>query len=46
MVFQEQLSQAAIHLAGFDAAEADVLRKTVSKKTPGEKNCGIFSIGL
>ncbi|MBW2027802.1 MAG: DNA polymerase III subunit alpha [Deltaproteobacteria bacterium] len=32
MVFQEQLSQAAIHLAGFDAAEADALRKVVSKK--------------
>ncbi len=32
MVFQEQLSQAAIYLAGFDAAEADTLRKTVSKK--------------
>ncbi len=32
MVFQEQLSQAAIHLAGFDPAEADALRKVVSKK--------------
>jgi len=32
MVFQEQLSQAAIHMAGFDAAEADMLRKVVSKK--------------
>ncbi len=32
MVFQEQLSQAAIHLAGFDPGEADTLRKTVSKK--------------
>jgi error-prone DNA polymerase len=32
MVFQEQLSQAAMHLAGFDAAEADTLRKVVSKK--------------
>jgi error-prone DNA polymerase len=32
MVFQEQLSQAAIHLAGFDPAEADTLRKIVSKK--------------
>lgn len=32
MVFQEQLSQAAIHLAGFDASEADALRKVVSKK--------------
>ncbi|MBW1779659.1 MAG: DNA polymerase III subunit alpha [Deltaproteobacteria bacterium] len=32
MVFQEQLSQAAIHLAGFDPAAADTLRKTVSKK--------------
>jgi error-prone DNA polymerase len=32
MVFQEQLSQAAIHLAGFDASEADTLRKVVSKK--------------
>ena len=32
MVFQEQLSQAAIYLAGFDPGEADNLRKTVSKK--------------
>jgi error-prone DNA polymerase len=32
MVFQEQLSQAAIHLAGFDPGEADMLRKVVSKK--------------
>ncbi|MBW2000473.1 MAG: DNA polymerase III subunit alpha, partial [Deltaproteobacteria bacterium] len=32
MVFQEQLSQAAIHLAGFDPAEADTLRKVISKK--------------
>ncbi len=32
MVFQEQLSQAAIYLAGFDAGEADTLRKVVNKK--------------
>ncbi len=32
MVFQEQLSQAAMHLAGFNPAEADTLRKVVSKK--------------
>ncbi|MFC1867470.1 DNA polymerase III subunit alpha [Thermodesulfobacteriota bacterium] len=32
MVFQEQLSRTAIHMAGFDAAEADTLRKVVSKK--------------
>ncbi len=32
MVFQEQLSRAAIHLAGFNPAEADTLRKVVSKK--------------
>jgi len=32
MVFQEQLSQAAIYMAGFEAAEADVLRKVVTKK--------------
>jgi error-prone DNA polymerase len=32
MVFQEQLSQAAIHLAGFDPGEADTLRKVVNKK--------------
>jgi error-prone DNA polymerase len=32
MVFQEQLSQASMHLAGFDAAEADTLRKVASKK--------------
>jgi error-prone DNA polymerase len=32
MVFQEQLSQSAMHMAGFDPAEADTLRKVVSKK--------------
>jgi error-prone DNA polymerase len=32
MVFQEQLSQAAIHLAGFEPGEADTLRKVVTKK--------------
>ncbi len=37
MVFQEQLSQAAIHLAGFDPAEADTLRKIVSKKHKQKK---------
>ena len=37
MVFQEQLSRAAIHLAGFDAAEADALRKTVNKKHKRKK---------
>lgn len=37
MVFQEQLSQAAIHLAGFDASEADELRKVVSKKHKEKK---------
>jgi error-prone DNA polymerase len=37
MVFQEQLSQAAIHLAGFDPAEADILRKVVSKKYKEKK---------
>jgi error-prone DNA polymerase len=37
MVFQEQLSRAAIHLAGFDPSEADMLRKTVSKKHKEKK---------
>jgi len=37
MVFQEQMSQAAIHLAGFDPAEADTLRKVVSKKDREKK---------
>jgi error-prone DNA polymerase len=37
MVFQEQLSRAAIHLAGFDPGEADMLRKTVSKKHKEKK---------
>jgi error-prone DNA polymerase len=37
MVFQEQLSQAAIYMAGFDAAEADVLRKVVTKKNREKK---------
>lgn len=37
MVFQEQLSQAAIYMGGFDAAEADMLRKVVSKKNSEKK---------
>ena len=37
MVFQEQLSQAAIYMGGFDAAEADMLRKVVSKKNREKK---------
>jgi len=41
MVFQEQLSQAAIYLAGFDPGQADTLRKVVSKKHK-EKNFRIF----
>ncbi|SPD71835.1 DNA polymerase III, alpha subunit (fragment) [uncultured Desulfobacterium sp.] len=32
MVFQEQLSQAAIHMAGFGPADAETLRKVVNKK--------------
>lgn len=32
MVFQEQLSQAAMHMAGFSPGEADTLRKIISKK--------------
>jgi error-prone DNA polymerase len=37
MVFQEQLSQAAISLAGFKPAEGDTLRKVVSKKHKEKK---------
>ena len=37
MVFQEQLSQAAIYMGGFDAAGADMLRKVVSKKNREKK---------
>jgi len=37
MVFQEQLSRAAIHLAGFDPGEAETLRKVVTKKHKGKK---------
>ncbi|MBN1278082.1 MAG: DNA polymerase III subunit alpha [Deltaproteobacteria bacterium] len=37
MVFQEQLSRAAIYLAGFDPAEADTLRKIASKKHKHKK---------
>jgi len=37
MVFQEQLSQAAIYMGGFDAAEADMLRKVITKKNRGKK---------
>ncbi len=36
MVFQEQLSQAAIHMAGFSHHEADTLRKVVTKKHKGK----------
>jgi len=32
MVFQEQLSQAAIHMAGFTPGEGEALRKVVNKK--------------
>jgi error-prone DNA polymerase len=39
MVFQEQLSQAAIHLAGFDPGEAETLRRVVSKKHKEKKLC-------
>ena len=37
MVFQEQLSQAAIHLAGFDPGEAETLRRVVTKKLKEKK---------
>ncbi|HDR15496.1 MAG TPA: DNA polymerase III subunit alpha, partial [Desulfobacteraceae bacterium] len=37
MVFQEQLSRAAVELAGFEPGEADTLRKVVSKKDRGRK---------
>ncbi len=43
MVFQEQLSQAAIHLAGFNPAEADTLRKVVSKKHKEKKLRGFYA---
>jgi len=37
MVFQEQLSQVAMRLAGFNPAEADTLRKVMSKKHRDKK---------
>ena len=37
MVFQEQLSQAAIHLAGFAPGEGEALRKVVTKKLKEKK---------
>ncbi len=37
MVFQEQLSRAAVNLAGFEPSEADTLRKVVSKKDRGRR---------
>ena len=43
MVFQEQLSLAAIHLAGFDPAEADTLRKVVSKKARGKRLADFYN---
>ena len=42
MVFQEQLSRTAIHMAGFDPAEAESLRKVVNKKTPGKEAPGLL----
>ncbi len=32
MVFQEQMSQAAVHMAGFTAGEGEALRKVITKK--------------
>jgi DNA-directed DNA polymerase III PolC len=43
MVFQEQLSQSAMSMAGFDAAEADTLRKVVSKKHREKKLRDFYS---
>ena len=43
MVFQEQLSRAAMAMAGFDAAEADTLRKVVSKKHREKKLRDFYS---
>jgi error-prone DNA polymerase len=43
MVFQEQLSQSAMAMAGFDAAEADTLRKVVSKKHREKKLRDFYS---
>ena len=37
MVYQEDVSRTAVALAGFSAAEADGLRKIMSKKDPGRK---------
>ncbi len=37
MVFQEQMSRAAVHLAGFSAAEGEALRKVVTKKDREKK---------
>jgi len=44
MVFQEQLSQSAMAMAGFDAAEADTLRKVVSKKHREKKLRDFYSV--
>jgi error-prone DNA polymerase len=43
MVFQEQLSQSAMAMAGFDASEADTLRKVVSKKHREKKLRDFYS---
>ena len=37
MVYQEDVTRAAMALAGFDTVEADGLRKSLSKKRPGKK---------
>jgi hypothetical protein len=46
MVFQEQLSQAAIHLAGFDPAEADTLLKGRVEKDFGAVTLTVHWIGF
>jgi len=43
MVFQEQLSQAAIHMAGFGPGEAESLRKVVNKKHREKKLRDFYS---
>ena len=42
MVFQEQLSQAAIHLAGFDAGRGRDAQKSGHQKTQGKKASGFL----
>lgn len=45
MVYQEDVTKAAMSLAGFDAVDGDGLRKVLSKKEP-EKHLGAYKVNF